>query len=81
MTILELGTGHPGLHPSALCEEILCAVRAPHFANYETKPRSTLFSMDGAQTRKKRRNGLGRKLRIGSTRIPEDTDRLLADPS
>jgi hypothetical protein len=26
------------------CEEIL--VRRPRFANYETKPRTTLFSMD-----------------------------------
>ncbi len=69
MTILELGTGHPGLHPSTLCEEILCAVRVPCFANYETKPRSTLFSMDGH--RQKGLTGLGRRLRIGSTRIPK----------
>ena len=33
------------------------------------------------RAKKKRLNELGRRPRIGSTRIPEDTDRLLADPS
>jgi hypothetical protein len=77
MNILEFGNGHSGLHPFTLYEEILCTVHA--IANNETKPRSTLFSL--GTYKKKRFNGMSRRLRIGSTRIPEDTHRLLADLS